>query len=504
MAKPFDLYVRVSRQGARSAERFHSPEVQENEARAYAAAHGLKVGETLRDINVSGARLDRPGLDHAIERIRAGKSAGIIIAHLDRLARTENARLVIAQRITDAGGQVRCVAGAPDDWTTPEGELQVGIQGVVAQYEYRKKSQRWQQEKLRALEGGIPINRAPLGYRKDTAGRLVIEADEAEHVHTIFEMRARGEGPAAIADYLEAAGVRTSQGAQGWSKQAVYGVLGNRTYLGEIRWSGQVNEAAHDPIVDAALWQAAQHPNGHRPTPRRGQTPFLLAGILRCAGCRHAMQGTYTSRGVRIYRCTARHAGGRCEAPARVRADEVEVATVEALWPLVREIAVAPDETEVVGRVAELEDELEAAEHRLNEVKSPEAQEAWGSDWFGVVGERRRARDEAAAALGQARAELPDTTSTDELVTLQARWPNLSAAEQREGLGIALDCAALRGSREGSHELVLFAAGHGPSDLPRRGFKQAPVIRPFDWPPTDAGLVGVHVSSEQSADLAAR
>lgn len=504
MAKPFDLYVRVSRQGARSAERFHSPDVQEDEARAYAATHGLKVGESLRDINVSGAKLDRPGLDQAVERIRAGKSAGVIIAHLDRLARTENARLVIAQRITDAGGQVRCVAGAPDDWTTPEGELQVGIQGVVAQYEYRKKSQRWEQEKLRALDGGIPINRAPLGYRKDAVGRLVIEHNEAEHVRAIFEMRARGEGPAAIADYLEGAGVRTSQGAQGWSKQAVYGVLENRTYLGEIRWSGQVKEGACEAIVEPALWHAAQHPNGHRPTPRRGETPFLLAGILRCAGCRHAMQGTYTSRGVRIYRCTARHAGGRCEAPARIKAGEVEAATVEALWPLVHEVAVARDDTDVVERVAELERALDASERLLDEVKSPAAQEAWGNDWFGVVGERRRARDEAAAALGQARAELPTVTSTDEFVTLQTRWPNLSAAEQREGLGIALDCAALRGSREGSHELVLFAAGHGPGDLPRRGFKQAPVIRPFDWPPTDTGLMGLHVSSEQSTELAAR
>ena len=266
--------------------------MQEDEARAYAAAHGLKVGESLRDINVSGAKLDRPGLDHAIERIRAGKSAGIIIAHLDRLARTENARLVIAQRITDAGGQVRCVAGAPDDWTTPEGELQVGIQGVVAQYEYRKKSQRWEQEKLRALDGGIPINRAPLGYRKDAVGRLVIEHNEAEHVRAIFEMRARGEGPAAIADYLEGAGVRTSQGAQGWSKQAVYGVLENRTYLGEIRWSGQVKEGACEAIVEPALWHAAQHPNGHRPTPRRG-------------GRRSCSRASCDARGA-VTRCRAR------------------------------------------------------------------------------------------------------------------------------------------------------------------------------------------------------
>jgi DNA invertase Pin-like site-specific DNA recombinase len=496
--RPFDLYVRVSRQGARSPERFHSPELQEDEARAYADARGLKAGQVLADINVSGAKLDRPALDRAIDRIRAGQSAGIIIAHLDRLARTERARLIIAQRIADAGGQVRCVAGAPDDWTTPEGELQVGIMGMVAQYEWRKKSEAWEKAKLRAVRNGIPVNRAPLGYHKDRTGRLVIEPDEARHVRELFEMRARGEGPAAIADYLEGSGVRTSQGAKGWSKQAVYEVLTNHTYLGEIRWGSEVREGAHDPIIDPALFHAAQHPNGHRPAPTRSRSaaPFLLAGILRCAGCRHAMQGTYTSRGVRIYRCTRRHAGGRCQAPARVPADEIEARVLLAFWQLIDEIAVAPDDTDAIERVHELERELEAAERRLAEVKSPAAQEAWGSDWFGVVSQRRHERDEAAAALGRVRAELPTESDTDELVTLREHWPRLSSAEQRAALAIALDCVALRGSRDGNREVAIFAAGYGPAELPRRGFKTAPALRPFDWPPADAGLSRIHVASQ--------
>lgn len=494
--KSLDIYVRVSRQGARSAERFHSPELQEDEARTYAGARELKVGQVLADINVSGAKLDRPALDRAIERIRQGKSAGIIIAHLDRLARTERARLIIAQRIADAGGQVRCVAGAPDDWTTPEGELQVGIMGMVAQYEWRKKSEAWEKAKLRAVRNGIPVNRAPLGYHKDAAGRLVIERGEAKHVREVFERRARGEGPAALADYLEGEGVRTSQGASGWSKQAVYEVLSNRTYLGEIRWGGEVHENTHEPIVDIALYHAAQHPNGHRPAPTRSRAPFLLAGILRCAGCRHAMQGTYTSRGVRIYRCTRRHAGGRCSAPARVAAADIEPRVLAAFWQLIGEIAVTPDDSEAVERVAELEGQLEAAERRLTEVKSPEAQEAWGADWFAIVSQRRHARDETAAALGQARAELPAMTDTSGLVTLQERWSQLTTAEQREALAIALDCVALHGSRAGNHEFAIFAAGYGPGELPRRGFKQAPVIRPIDWPPAGAGLMRVHVAGQ--------
>ena len=46
----------------------------------------------------------------------------------------------------------------------------------------------------------------------------------------------------------------------------------------------------------------------------------------------------------------------------------------------------ARDDTDAVERVAELERALDAAERLLDEVKSPAAQEAWGNDWFGVVG----------------------------------------------------------------------------------------------------------------------
>ena len=57
-ALPVDIYVRVSRVGKR--EHLTSPEDQEREARAFAAGHGLKVGEVIPDIDQSGGKLDVP------------------------------------------------------------------------------------------------------------------------------------------------------------------------------------------------------------------------------------------------------------------------------------------------------------------------------------------------------------------------------------------------------------------------------------------------------------
>jgi Recombinase len=109
--------------------------------------------------------------------------------------------------------------------------------------------------------------------------------------------------------------VKTSQGSKTWSKQAVYGLLSNRVYLGELSYGDPprfVNENAHEPIVDLATWEAAQHPNGSKLTALRSESGYLLSGIARCSGCRCCLQGTRTSRGKRIYRCTRTRAAGIC------------------------------------------------------------------------------------------------------------------------------------------------------------------------------------------------
>ena len=43
-----------------------------------------------------------------------------------------------------------------------------------------------------------------------------------------------------------------------WRPDSVGPILRNRVYLGEVRSGRFVNPAAHEPIVDNALWQAAQ------------------------------------------------------------------------------------------------------------------------------------------------------------------------------------------------------------------------------------------------------
>lgn len=487
--QPVDIYVRVSRVGGR--DRLISPDEQERRARELARERGLRVGQVLTDLDESGGKLDRPGLQEALRRVEAGESGGVIVAWLDRLSRDSEHAHGLVRRINDAGGAIYA-PDAPSDWTTPEGELQAGIVFQFAQYVRSRSRAGFERAKEQAIARGIPVHTRPaVGYRARPDRRLEPDPGAAPVVREVFERRARGEGPAALGRFLESRDVTTSQGSQTWSKEAIYGLLRNRVYLGELRYgrdSRFVNAESHEPIVDLALFEAAQHPNGRQLTALRStESSWLLTGVLRCASCRYAMQGTKTSRGKRIYRCTRTHAAGVCPAPATVDAELVEVAAIDAFWTLTRDLRAEP-RRDTGGNLRKLEQRLERAEKALEQWTSLEVQEAIGdlAEYAAGLRERRKARDAAAAELGHARSDAPEGEQVP-ITTLREAWKRMSVAERRQLLGLRFDTLAL--GRDG--RLVVYPAGAGPTDLPRRGFTQAPTLAPFPDAPRGARMLAL-------------
>ena len=86
---PLDGYVRVSRVGDRAGEEsFTSPDDQERAIRAWAERNGLEVLLQPHELNVSGGTMNRPIFNTIMDRVRSGRSGGIVVYKTDRLARS--------------------------------------------------------------------------------------------------------------------------------------------------------------------------------------------------------------------------------------------------------------------------------------------------------------------------------------------------------------------------------------------------------------------------------
>ena len=135
---------------------------------------------------------------------------------------------------------------------------------------------------------GIP----PLGYRAQDGKLLVIES-EAEIVRIIFCRYAELGSVRLLKEELEAQAIKSKSwttasgrrlGGKPFSRGALYLILQNRLYRGEIAHKGQSHPGEHTPIIDRPLWDAVQAQlaanTAERNSGTRTRQPSLLAGML--------------------------------------------------------------------------------------------------------------------------------------------------------------------------------------------------------------------------------
>jgi DNA invertase Pin-like site-specific DNA recombinase len=244
------------------------------------------------DGGFSGATMDRPALQRLLADITADRVDTIIVYKIDRLTRSlaDFAKIV---EILDARGACFVSVTQQFNTTTSMGRLTLNILLSFAQFERELIGERIR-DKIAASKrkgmwmGGIP----PLGYRVQDRKLLVIES-EAEIVRAIFLRYAELGSVRLLKDELEAREIKSKtwtsasgrrDGGKPFSRGALYHVLQNHLYRGEIVHKGQPNPGEHTPIIDQPLWDAVQAQLNANTTERRSGTcthqPSLLAGML--------------------------------------------------------------------------------------------------------------------------------------------------------------------------------------------------------------------------------
>jgi DNA invertase Pin-like site-specific DNA recombinase len=463
MSAPLGIYTRVSRQGEREEERFHSHKEQVERATGLVVAKGYTPGPVFTDNDVSGATPpeERPAMGELLRRIKAGELGGVAAYSLDRLSREPAHGDALVKAVTKAGGVV-LTPDIPDAIDSPTGEFTFGMLLQVAKLYRSQAGARFASAKERAILAGIPVGPVPVGYRQRADRRLEPDPTMAPAVREVFERRANGEGYTPLANVLGAATGRT------WSRQGVAAVIRNRFYAtGRLEYGDVVSDVAYEPLVDEPLWHAAQGTETRRAS--RSEGAWLLTGLAKCAACGHSlapvrgatrrrkdprrgnMEWVAVRNPTRSYRCPNR----ACQARAHVKAAWLEGVVKRLTFERTAELATRGNEGPDLGP---LEEALAAAERRLAQVLSPEAQDALGDAWAATAKARRTERDAAALALGEARRDAGGGPSVD--MHLADVWDGLSGEDRRAAL--ALYWKAIRVGRRVAAGIPLGLVPRGP------------------------------------------
>jgi site-specific DNA recombinase len=487
----FDGYIRVSRIAGREGASFLAPDLQRETIERLAAAKKIELGEIVEELDVSGARkIDDRELGRLVRKVEAGESGGILVWKVSRFSRDQLDCITVARQIGDAGGRL---IGEDLDSHQPNGKALLGFLAGFAEEERDARRAGWDYVQRSAVERGIHIaSRTPTGYRKRAADkRLERDPKAARVIAELFRRRAAGEGWRQLADFLDASGIRGPYGNVRWSQGAAAKIIRNRVYLGEARSGKYVNPSAHEPIVSRAEWEAAQ---SARPGASiRNGDGLLLAGLVRCAGCRYLVKADHmTDRDggrLGLYRCRARHAAGECPARAstlaRVLDPFVEQQFLTALGPKgpLAKASVSSRQLDAARQ------HVEATEAELVAYRDSGAASVIGQESF-LSGLQTRQRD-----LDEARSELAETRDRAgfsqalpaEPLALVEMWPSLTVTERRELLQAAIDAVVIRSGRNVpiSDRVVILWRGQAPADFPRRGLRTP--LASFAWPDESEG-----------------
>ncbi|HEY4895803.1 MAG TPA: recombinase family protein, partial [Solirubrobacteraceae bacterium] len=294
-AKParMDGYVRVSRVAGRTGDSFISPDVQRDQIATWAKLKGVEIAQWHEDMDQSGGKLSRPGLDAMLERIEQGETEGVIVAKLDRLSRLGvGDALKLVERITAGGGALAAIDLGIDP-TTPTGELMLTLMLAMARMERRRLSESWETAKSLAMDRGVKIGPTPLGYQRETDATISEHPHDGPIVCEAFKRAAAVDLEAARAYLEEKVPKRT------WTTYTARRLLGTRTYLGESHYGDRVELDAHPALTDSLTWERAQS----EPSRRRAKGDYPLSGIATCGTCGAPMIGARAGKNQRTYRC---------------------------------------------------------------------------------------------------------------------------------------------------------------------------------------------------------
>lgn len=303
------------------------------------------------DGGYSGGTMERPALKRLLEDVEAGKINVIVVYKVDRLTRSlaDFAKIVEA---LDAKRVSFVSVTQQFNTTSSMGRLTLNVLLSFAQFEREVTGERIRDKIAASKKKGMWMGGlVPLGYNLE-GRKLVPNPKEAERVCRIFSLYIQLGCVSKLAKQLDREKIRSKVwttrtgsrlGGVAFARGALYDLLRNRLYLGEIRHRDKWYRGEHKGIVPQELWQKVQSQlegNLKRRSKRRSEcASSLLTGLIEDAQGR--LTPSFTARRGRRYRyyvsqTVIENPGEEHTGVTRVPAHEIETKVVERLVSFLR------------------------------------------------------------------------------------------------------------------------------------------------------------------------
>jgi DNA invertase Pin-like site-specific DNA recombinase len=276
-----------------------SVEVQAQACRAYIESRRLQGWQVIESIyedsGYSGGNLKRPALRRLLDDMQSDRVDAVVVHRLDRLSRSMQDLCILLPLFTIPGIRLVSVT-QPLDTATPEGRLNLNLLTSFAQFERELIGDRTREKLAATRAKGLWQGEAtPLGYRVDHQQRLVVVDPEIGMVRDIFRRFLAMGSMGDLVEFLQKRGAKTKRwatrdgkkrGGRLFDRNAVYRLLNNRMYIGEVYYDGSWHPGKHTPIVDVDLWNQVHEVMAKRarrkgvPSKVRDLMDFPLAGRL--------------------------------------------------------------------------------------------------------------------------------------------------------------------------------------------------------------------------------